>query len=212
MTWVFPLYFSEKLLEGNGKFYDFLKKISLVDIFFVLFYFIYIFSFKLTWIFPFYFSEQLKKEIGKFYDFLKKISLPDIVFWFRFHFLYWFLLKFAWVFPLYFSEQLTKENGVLWLFKKDLFPSIFVLLFSILIFLEIDLSYSIIFFRTTHKGKWQVLWLFKIYLFPRYILSSYFIFCFGFPWNLHEFFHFIFQNNSRRKLVSFRTFFKRFIS
>lgn len=37
----------------------------------------------------------------------------------------------------------------------------------------------------------------------------YFHFCFlycGFPWNLYEFFHYIFQNNSRKKLVSFMTF------
>ena len=33
-----------------------------------------------------------------------------------------------------------------------------------------------------------------------------FVFCIGFPWNLYEFFHYIFQNNSRKKLVSFMTF------
>ena len=92
-----------------------------------------------------------------------------VEFYFHFHILYCFSLKLAWGFPLYFSEQLKKENGKFYDFLKEIY------------FLDM-------------------------------FFSSYFIFCIGFPWNLHEFFHYIFQNNSRKKRVSFMTFLKRFIS
>ena len=47
------------------------KKISFLDLFFILFYFLYWFSLKLTWVFPFYYSEQLKIEIGDLERFSK---------------------------------------------------------------------------------------------------------------------------------------------
>ena len=74
-------------------------------------------------------------------------------------------------------------------------------------FSKIKIFASLVYFRTLVS----LFFFFSNYIHLLYLLYNRnfiftFIFCIGFPWNLYELFHYIFQNNSRKKLVSFMPF------
>ena len=73
-------------------------------------------------------------------------------------------------------------------------------------FSNIKIFASLVFFRTFVFFSFFLNCIHHLYLLYNGNFIFTFVFCIGFPWDLYEFFHYIFQNNSRKKLVSFMTF------
>ena len=88
----------------------------------------------------------------------------------------------------------TKVSGNIFHLQEQIFT----------IFSNIKIFASLVFFRTFVSFFFNYIHLFYLLYNGNFIFT--FIFCIGFPWNLYEFFHYIFQNNSRKKLVSFMPF------